>query len=98
VDTINYREKNSITRNDFIDILRELKKHPEKLGDIELTDELLSAQAFIFFAAGFESSSRTISNALYELALNQKSQDNLREEIDDIYTKLRGELTYNIIL
>lgn len=39
----------------------------------------------------------TISNALYELALNQKIQDNLREEIDDIYTKFGGELTYNVI-
>jgi len=32
IDTMNYREKNNVTRHDFIDILRELKKH--KLEDI----------------------------------------------------------------
>jgi len=50
-----------------------------------------------FFAAGFDTSSTTTSNALYELALNQKIQDNLRKEIDKIYTKHDGELTYDII-
>jgi len=34
VETLDYREKNNIIRHDFIDILRELKKHPDKLGDI----------------------------------------------------------------
>lgn len=32
VDTINYREKNNIVRNDFIDILRELKKNSTDIG------------------------------------------------------------------
>lgn len=34
VETMNYRETNNITRNDFIDILRELKRHSDKLSDI----------------------------------------------------------------
>jgi len=97
VETMDYREKNNITRNDFIDTLRELKKHPDKLGDIDLTDNLLASQAFVFFAAGFETSSTTISNALYELAINQNIQDNLRKEIDEIYTKHGGDITYDII-
>jgi len=97
VETMDYREVNNITRHDFIDMLRELKKHPDKLGDIELTDELITAQAFVFFAAGFETSSTTISNALYELALNQKIQNNLREEIDEIYVKHGGDLTYDVV-
>ncbi|XP_024867561.1 cytochrome P450 6k1-like, partial [Temnothorax curvispinosus] len=33
VDIINYREKNNIVRKDFIDTLRELKKHSDKVGD-----------------------------------------------------------------
>ncbi|XP_011862715.1 PREDICTED: cytochrome P450 6B2-like [Vollenhovia emeryi] len=97
VETMDYRETNKITRNDFIDMLRELKKHPEKLGDIELTDTLLTAQAFVFFLAGFETSSTTISNAMYELALNQKMQDKLREEIDELYAKCGQDLTYDNI-
>ncbi|XP_024876802.1 cytochrome P450 6A1-like, partial [Temnothorax curvispinosus] len=97
VETMDYRETNNITRHDFVDTLRDLKKHPDKLGDIELTDSLIAAQAFVFFAAGFETSSTTISNALYELALNKKIQDNLREEIDEVYKKHGRDLTYDNI-
>jgi len=34
VETMQYRETNNIFRHDFIDVLRELKKHPDKLSDI----------------------------------------------------------------
>ncbi|XP_071646284.1 cytochrome P450 6A1-like isoform X1 [Temnothorax longispinosus] len=97
VETMDYRETNNITRNDFVDMLRELKKHPDKLDDIDLTDSLIAAQAFVFFIAGFKTSSTTISHALYELALNQKIQDNLREEIEEVYIKYNGDLTYENI-
>ncbi|XP_071578424.1 cytochrome P450 6A1-like isoform X2 [Temnothorax nylanderi] len=97
VETMDYRETNNITRNDFVDMLRELKKHPDKLDDIDLTDSLIAAQAFVFFIAGFKTSSTTISHALYELALNQKIQDNLREEIEEVYMKYNGDKHYENI-
>ncbi|XP_036139925.1 probable cytochrome P450 6a14 [Monomorium pharaonis] len=97
VETIDYRETNNVIRNDFVDKLRELKKHPDKLDDIDLTDSLIAAQAFAFFGAGFKTSSSTISNALYELALNQNIQENLRKEIDEIYMKHGKDLTYDNI-
>ncbi|XP_012533822.1 cytochrome P450 6A1 isoform X2 [Monomorium pharaonis] len=96
-ETMNYRDTNNVTRNDFIDKLRELKNHPDKLGDVDLTDTLIAAQAFVFFLAGFETSSTTISNTLYELALNQKIQDKLRKEIDETYAKYGKDLTYDNI-
>jgi len=34
IDTMNYREKNNVIRHDFIDTLRELKKHADKMEDI----------------------------------------------------------------
>ncbi|XP_012231820.1 probable cytochrome P450 6a14 [Linepithema humile] len=97
MDNINYREKNNIFRHDFIDTLRELKKHPETVGNIELTDGLLASQAFVFFLAGFETSSTTMSNALYELALNFQIQDKLREEINQQYAKHGNNLIYENI-
>lgn len=96
-DTIKYRKENNIVRNDFINILMELKDHPEKMPDIELTDILLAAQAFVFFAAGFETSSTTMSNALYELAMNPEIQDKLRAEILETYEKSNGDLQYDTI-
>lgn len=35
-----------------------------------------------------------MSNALYELALNQEIQDKLREEIDEEYIRYNGNFTY----
>jgi cytochrome P450 family 6 len=62
-----------------------------------LTDSLIASQAFVFFLAGFETSSTTMSNALYELALNQKIQDKLRKEITETYIKHGENLTYENI-
>ncbi|XP_043597838.1 probable cytochrome P450 6a14 [Bombus pyrosoma] len=93
-DTMEYKKTNNITRPDFIYLLMQLKEHPEKMEDVELTDSLIAAQAFVFFIAGFETSSTTIAHALYELAQNQEIQDKLRQEIRDAYNKDGGTLTY----
>lgn len=58
---------------------------------------MIASQAFVFFLAGFETSSTTMSHALYELAQNHKIQDRLREEINDEYSKNGGVLTYDNI-
>lgn len=62
-----------------------------------MSDIFITAQAFVFFAAGFETSSTTISHALYELALNQMVQNKLREEIREIIKENNGSLTFDSI-
>nr|XP_033326774.1 probable cytochrome P450 6a14 [Megalopta genalis] len=94
---IQHRKKNNIVRNDFIDTLMDIQAHPEKLENIDVTDSLLAAQAFVFFLAGFETSSTAISNALYELALNQDIQNKLREEINEHNELNNGEWHYENI-
>lgn len=59
-----------------------------------MTDNLLAAQANVFFAAGFETSSTTMSNALYELALNHSIQEKLYQEISEIFQKSEINLSY----
>jgi hypothetical protein len=61
----------------------------------EFTDTLLASQAFIFFLAGFETSSTTLSFCLHELALNPEVQERLREEIDSTLEKYKGKMTYD---
>lgn len=96
-ETLAYRDENNIVRPDFVNMLLELKRHPDKLENIKLTDTLLTAQAFVFFIAGFETSSSAMSNALYELALNPDIQDKLRKEILEHDDKNKGELRYDEI-
>ncbi|KAL5290559.1 hypothetical protein ACFFRR_010124 [Megaselia abdita] len=89
-ETVAFREKNNVVKNDFMNILMELKKNKET----SLTIEEIAAQCFLFFAAGFETSSSTMGFCLYELALNQDIQEKARTEILEIFEKHKGELTY----
>lgn len=61
------------------------------------TDDVLASNAFIFFAAGFETTASTISYCLYELALNPNIQVELREQINKTLYANDGKLTYNVI-
>nr|CAD7394922.1 unnamed protein product [Timema cristinae] len=117
-DTIHYREKNGVTRNDFLQLLIQLKnketlvedrskedahlRHQLDLGDskteqFEMTESLMTAQCFVFFLAGFETSSTTMSFVLYELAVNPDIQERLGAEIDDVLEKYKGKITYDAI-
>ncbi|XP_044590810.1 cytochrome P450 6B2-like, partial [Cotesia glomerata] len=95
-ETIAYRKANKIVKNDFIDLIMELQDNPEKV-DIKLTDTLLTSQLFVFFLAGFETSSTTMSNALYELAQHHDYQDRLREEIKVAIEGNEGKLSYELV-
>ncbi|TDG50557.1 hypothetical protein AWZ03_003146 [Drosophila navojoa] len=100
-ETVDFREKNNVRRNDFMDQLIDLKNNrllkTETGEDTSLTIEEIAAQTFLFFAAGFETSSTTMGFALYELAQNVEIQNRLREECKEVLTKHNGNLTYECI-
>lgn len=54
----------------------------------------IAAQVFVFFVAGFETTSTTTSFALFELAKNQDAQDKLIAEVDAVLLKHGGKVTY----
>ena len=60
--------------------------------EIEVGDLYAAAQALAFFAAGFETSSLTISHALYELALNLSIQDRVPKDIKDGLKSTNGAI------
>lgn len=59
---------------------------------------MLIAQAAVFIAAGYETSSTTQSFALYEIARNPKIQDRLRLEIAEMFSTTNGDLTYDAVM
>ncbi|GJQ81669.1 Cyp6a9 [Trypoxylus dichotomus] len=95
---LDYRTINSANRNDFIKIFMEMQEKAKASGGETMTVEEISAQAFVFFVAGFETSSTTMTFCLHELAFNQDVQDKLREEIREAHIKNDGKLTYDAVM
>lgn len=88
--TLNYRKENNIVRPDFINLLMQIK---DKNGESLSRDEM-AAHSFLWYLAGFETSSTTMTFCLYELALNVDVQEKLRSEIKDVLKKHNDVLTY----
>lgn len=57
----------------------------------------MAAQTWVFYAAGFETSSSAMSFCLYELAKNPDIQEKVQMEIDEITKKHDGEITYTSV-
>lgn len=107
--TLDYREANNVVRKDFFQLMIQLRN----TGSVQLDDQWetkivndsqkkltineIAAQAFIFWLAGFETSSTTMGFCLYELAKNQDIQDRVRKEIDNVLAEHKGEVTYESI-
>lgn len=100
--TIEFRERNNVQRNDFLQLLIEIKNtgklggHDRELGTLSF--EELAAQTFIFFTAGFETSSSTMSFATYEMALKQELQDKARQEVQEVLQRHNGVMSYEAIM
>lgn len=104
-DSIAYRAKNNVSRNDFMELLIKLLKNAETDAENSITFNELAAQAFIFFMAGFETSSSTLTFCLYELALQPEIQAKARHAIKMAYQKYGGDgdgnvgqLTYEMMM
>lgn len=97
--TIKHRRENQIKRNDFMQLMINLyKDETEQPTEDSLTLKEIAAQSFLFFLAGFETSSTTMTYVLHELAVNPDIQDKLRCEINERFDKNEGTLTYDSIM
>ncbi|XP_001361456.3 cytochrome P450 6a8 [Drosophila pseudoobscura] len=97
-ETVAMREKENIKRNDFMDLLIDMKNQKVKLENGDLVDGLtideILAQAFVFLIAGFETSSSTMGYALYELAKQPHIQDKVRAEVEEVLEQHEQKFTY----
>lgn len=97
-DIVQYRLENDVQRNDFLSLLIQIMNTGKLEGDNtdlgKMTFNELAAQVFLFFIAGFETSSSTVTFAFYELALNPDIQERAREEVRDAMQRHGGALSY----
>ncbi|XP_031617239.1 probable cytochrome P450 6d5 [Contarinia nasturtii] len=107
---VEYREKHNVSRKDIFQLLIQLRNtgsvnESDDKWDVvkanenqkKFTLDEISAQTFLFFIAGFETSSTTLSFCLYELAKNLEIQCRVHDEIDVAVQKHVGQLTYETL-
>ena len=107
---LEYREQNNVSRKDFFQLLIQLRntgtvqlddqwetviKGDETQKSLSLNE--IAAQTFVFFAAGFETSSTTLTFCMYELAKDPEIQKRVHEEIDSVLAQHNGKITYDSV-
>lgn len=102
IDAMKYRVENNIHRSDMINLLMEArgviptdtpKTHFREWSDLEVV-----AQCFLFFFAGMEPSSGTMSFGVHELMEHPEVQQKLYEEIQQFSEDLDGDsVTYDVL-
>jgi cytochrome P450 family 6 len=95
-ETIAFRETNKVKRNDFMDLMIDMKNSEDPNNSLTF-DEIL-AQCFVFFVAGFETSSTVMVYTLYELAQNQQLQDRARKSVQEVLEKHGGVMDYDSMM
>lgn len=95
-ETMAARDEQGIFRPDMIQLLMELRNN-QKQSKPELTIGSMTAQAFIFFLGGFETTSAVMCFAAHEIAVNMSIQEKLQQEIDQVFEDCGGNLTYEAV-
>ncbi|XP_065214552.1 probable cytochrome P450 6a13 [Planococcus citri] len=82
----------------------EINQYLKQLGDksinkpqIDMTLDVMAAQTFLFFTAGFETSSTALAYLMFELALNKEIQDKVRDEVNSVIENNAEGLTYEAL-
>ncbi|XP_075983945.1 cytochrome P450 6B5-like [Anticarsia gemmatalis] len=105
------RQYKPTARNDFVDLILNMKTNKSITGDsltnkksptdkkitLEISDDILVAQCFVFFAAGYETSATTLSFTMYELAKHPEIQERVLQEVDEYLRRNDNVLKYECI-
>ncbi|XP_076663916.1 cytochrome P450 9e2-like isoform X5 [Andrena cerasifolii] len=92
-DAVKMREEKGIYRPDMIQLMMEAR---DKDGG-GLTIDEMTYQAFLFFLAGYDTTSSCLCFAAHEIAVNPEVQAKLRTEVEEVVRKTDGKPTYEAI-
>ncbi|XP_054287788.1 probable cytochrome P450 6a13 [Macrosteles quadrilineatus] len=106
--SVEHREKYKMQRNDFLDVLIQTRINSHKYSEEKLqsrskntveglTIEQITAQAFVFFIAGYTTDTSVLSFCLFELSQNKDIQEKLCREVDASVNKHQGQITYQAL-
>nr|UZE89817.1 cytochrome P450 CYP9AG9 [Chrysoperla zastrowi sillemi] len=93
--TIATRDEQGISRPDMIQLMMDARGKEGKNFKLDITS--MTAQAFIFFFGGFDTTSTQMCIIAHELAINPDIQKRLQDEIDDVLERSKGKLTYEAL-
>ncbi|CAL8106832.1 unnamed protein product [Orchesella dallaii] len=93
------RKESKITVNDFLDTLNEMvdKCSNEEYKQHKITEVTVMCQAMVFFLAGFETTTTTLSSLTYNFAKNPKVQEKAVEELDSYLKRHEGKIEHETI-
>ncbi|KAK0087676.1 hypothetical protein PV325_000414 [Microctonus aethiopoides] len=95
-DIITLRDEKGISRPDMIQLMMESRNNiNNEIPNLSLQE--MTAQAFVFFFGGFDTSSSLMCFLAHEISLNPEVQSKLHDEIDEVHEKYNGEPSFEAI-
>ncbi|XP_053995328.1 cytochrome P450 9e2-like [Hylaeus anthracinus] len=92
-NAVTTRKEQGIYRPDMIQLMMEARNK----DGTELTIDEMTNQAYVFFLAGYDTSSSFLCFTVHEIAANPDVQAKLRAEIQEVVRKTGGSLCYDAI-
>ncbi|XP_023164604.2 probable cytochrome P450 6d4 [Drosophila hydei] len=111
-DTIEYREQHGIVRKDLLQLLMQLRNKgsieddDNKSWNIQTSEdgqlksislEAITAQAFIFYIAGQETTATTAACTIFEVAQYPEHLKRLQAEVDETLKQNGGIISYDVL-
>ena len=95
-DTMKMREESGESRPDVLQMFMEARARDSKHFTLDIT--AITAQLFIFFFGGFDTTSTQMCIIAQELAINQDVQRKLQDEIDEVLRVTEGKPMYEHVV
>ncbi|XP_058802741.1 cytochrome P450 9e2-like [Phymastichus coffea] len=94
-DMVKTRDEKGISRPDMIQLMMNARNTEKK--HLKLDIDEMTAQAFIFFLGGFDTTSTQMCLLAHELAINPEIQNKLQDEIDRVMEESNGNPSYDAV-